>query len=170
MPSAEIRNNLLTAADKGHNAYHTFRQTRLESKNPTKDFYERLSKLQLKTFSDLKKTKKTKVTGREIILKADHKLFGNMVLIATSRNLDMREVLKHPLRPLPWALANCDGTLRKTNKAALARHIEKRGSTAENVSSPSACIIDAMSFVNKVKGDNKTFGDVSVFTQIRNQQ
>ena len=33
-------------------------------------------------------------------------------------------VFAHPLGPLPWALANGDGSLRKTNKAALARELE----------------------------------------------
>ena len=40
------------------------------------------------------------------------KMFANMVLVATGRNLDMREVLKHPSGPLLWALFNCDCTLK----------------------------------------------------------
>ena len=35
-----------------------------------------------------------------------------MVLFATIRNLDIREILKHPVGPLPWALSECDGTLK----------------------------------------------------------
>lgn len=46
-----------------------------------------------------------------------------MILVAESRKVNMRDVLAHPLGPLPWALANADGTLRKTNKAALAREL-----------------------------------------------
>ena len=52
------------------------------------------------------KCKKTKVSGNYVILKADRRLFGNMVFVATGRNLDMREVLKHPLGLLLWALSN----------------------------------------------------------------
>ena len=84
-----------------------------------------------------------------------------MVLVGTSRNLDMREVLQHPLGPLPWALSNCDGTLKKTNKSTLERHIEDRVSSAESIPSPSACIIDGMSLVNKTSGDNRPFGDIA---------
>ena len=40
-----------------------------------------------------------------------------MVLVATGRNLDMREVLKHTLGSVPWALSNCDGTLKKTKES-----------------------------------------------------
>ena len=32
----------------------------------------------------------------------------------------MREVVAHPLEPLPWSLANPDGTPRKTAKSVLA--------------------------------------------------
>ena len=40
--------------------------------------------------------KKTKVPGKDVILKADRRLFRNMVLVVTGRYLDMREILKHP--------------------------------------------------------------------------
>ena len=50
--------------------------------------------------------KKDNLPGKDVILKADRRLFGNMVLIATGRNLDKREVLKHPSGPLLWALSN----------------------------------------------------------------
>ena len=42
------------------------------------DFYKRQPKLQLKTLSDLKASKKTKAPGKYVILKADRKLFGNI--------------------------------------------------------------------------------------------
>ena len=48
-------------------------------------------------------------------MKADRRLFGNMVLIDQSRKLEMRDVMSHPLGPLPCE----DGTMEKTNKAAL---------------------------------------------------
>ena len=60
--------------------------------------------------------KKTQVPGKEVILIADKRLFGNMVLVATSRNLDMREVLAHPSGLLLWALSKCDVTLKKTKQ------------------------------------------------------
>ena len=73
----------------------------------------------------------------------------------------MREVLKHPLCPLLWALSNCDYTLKKTNKSLIARHIERRVASDESIPLSSACIIDGMSLVNKIRGDNRTFGDIA---------
>ena len=56
-----------------------------------------------------------------------------MLIIAQSRQLHMKGVLSHPLGPLLWALANGDGSLWKTNKAALARELEKLASPAEKI-------------------------------------
>ena len=73
----------------------------------------------------------------------------------------MSNVLSHPLGPLPWALANGDGTLRKTNKAALARELEKQVLPAENISMVSATIIDGLSLVQKIKGNDQTFSQLA---------
>ena len=45
----------------------------------------------------------------------------------------------------------------KTNKAALARELEKSVSPAEHIPTPSTAIIDGMSLVQKMNGNNKTF-------------
>ena len=55
-----------------------------------------------------------------------------MVFVASSRKLDIQEVLQHPLGPLPWSLANEDGTMKNTNKAALARHCSAQRRVAYN--------------------------------------
>ena len=73
----------------------------------------------------------------------------------------MKEVLKHPLGPLPWSLANGYGTMKKSNKAALARELEKKVAPVENITSPSACIRDGMSLLHKVHGENCTFAELS---------
>ena len=100
-------------------------------------------------------------TANEIILKADRALFGQMVIIAENRQLHMRDVLCHPLGPLPWALSTVDGSLRKTSKAALAKELQKNVPAAEEIPQPSACIIDGMVLVQRLKGDHKKFSDVA---------
>ena len=109
----------------------------------------------------MRKPKVIKSANKEAVIKADHKLFGHMVLTATSKKLDMRAVLAHPLGPLPRSLGNCDGTLKKTSKATLPRKLEKSASLAEEICQPTALIIDGMNLVQKVHGDNKTFGELS---------
>ena len=84
-----------------------------------------------------------------------------LFVVASCRNLDMREVLKHPSGPLLVSLSNCDYTLKKTNKSTIARNIERRVAPAESIPLPSVCIIDGMSLANKIHGDNRTFGDIA---------
>ena len=79
-----------------------------------------------------------------------------MIVIAESRNLRMSEVLAHPVGPLPWTLAKSDGTLRKTNKASLAKELQKNVQAADVVPQPSACSVDGMALVQRLKGDQKT--------------
>ena len=66
----------------------------------------------------MKKSAKIKVSGKKAILKAGRNLFE-------TRSMDMQEVLKHPLRQLPWSLASTDGTIAKTVKSKLAELVEK---------------------------------------------
>ena len=95
------------------------------------------------------------------MLKADKNLFGMMAVISYSRNLDMKEVLSHPLGSIPWSLATADDTLRKTNKAVLSNNLEKESTPSEEIPENSSCIIDAMSLVQKIKGKQKTFKEVA---------
>lgn len=99
--------------------------------------------------------------GKEIILRADRDLFARMIFIAQGRELDMRDVLSHPLGPIPWALANGDGSLRKTNKATLMNSIGETIPPVETLPKRSACIVDGMSVVQKLNVQSNTFAEVS---------
>ena len=96
-----------------------------------------------------KKVELRKGTSKEILLKADHTLFAQMIVIAEARQLSMKEVLSHPLGPLPWSLAASDGCLKKTAKSSLAKELQKDAPAAENLPPQSACIIDSMSMVHR---------------------
>ena len=96
-----------------------------------------------------------------IILKADRSLFGRIIVMAQGRNLKMEDILSHPLGPLSWALSTHDGLLRKTNKATLATTLQKNVTVAEQFPGNSASVVDRMNLVQRVKGDQATFGDVA---------
>ena len=91
---------------KGEAAY----AARLEKIQDGTGFYDPIPKLKLKTFSALKKSTVIKGTDKEIVLKADNRVFGHMLLVAQNRRLDMQDVLCYPLGPNPWALVNADGS------------------------------------------------------------
>ena len=88
-------------------------------------------------------------TETEVELKVDRNPFAKMVIIAQSRK---HEVMKHELGPFSWLLATCDGMLRKTNKATICKDLEGSGIRAFDTELSSACVIDAMSFVQKLEG------------------
>ena len=163
----DVARDILDAHKIGMAAYEEFKRDRLEDEIPKAQFHDKITKKRLKTFSDIRK--KTSVTNsNNVILQADRNLFAHMVLVAESRHLRMSDVLAHPLGPMSWALANGDGTTRKTNKAALARELEKQVLPAETIPEPSATIIDGMSLVQKMKGNDQTFSQLaeSVLTHI----
>lgn len=161
----DVAKDLLEAHKIGEEAYQAFKQERLEAdpnpQTPSKQFYDTMTKKKLKSFSDIRKKPRAQGSAKEVVLKADRKPFGQMILVAESRKLHMSDVLAHPLRHLPWTLANGDGSLRKTNKAALARELEKNASPAEVIPGPSATVIDGMSMVQKLKGNDKTFSQLA---------
>lgn len=103
------------------------------------------------------KKKQVKSSGREIILKADRSLFGRIIVMAQARSLLMEDILCHPLGPLPWALSTPDGLLRKTNKATLATMLQRNVAAVEQLPDNSASVVDGMSLVQRVKGDQATF-------------
>ena len=157
-----IQQDLLAAKAVGEKAYEIFRVERLESQPAKTKFHDTIPKAKLQTSTDLNKRVQVKSkTSKEIILKADRNRFAQMILIAENRKLQMREVLSHPLGPLPWALPTADGSLRKTNKVALAKELQKSIPFADVILQPSACMIDAMALVQRLKGDNKTFAEVA---------
>lgn len=129
-----------------------------------KKFHDPLKTNRLKTFSNMCKKKAFNNNGRSSILKADRSLFGRIIVISQRRNLQMSEVLSHPLGPLPWALASPDGQLRKTNKSTLATLLQKDIATLNGVPKNCAVIIDGMALVQKLsfKINDFKFSDVAM--------
>ena len=121
LATSDVANDLLKAHSIGEQAYKDFKEDRLQKYPPTAKFYDTMKKQSLKTFTHLNRKVSCKSQASNIVLKADRKLFGQMIIVAQSRQVNMSEVLAHALGPLPWALSNGDGSLRKTNKAALGK-------------------------------------------------
>ena len=138
-----------------------FRCLRLsdERNPPSRKFTDPIRKQKLKTFSSMTTTKKTvTVSGRETILRATCNLFGTMVLANQSRDLNIKQVLSHPLGPILWVLATPEG-LRTTSKSTLANDLIKLSTTTEEIPRPSATVIDGTAIVQKVNGNKKTLED-----------
>jgi hypothetical protein len=131
----DIVSDLMKAYKIREKSFATFKDERLENDPPAKKFHDPI--------------------------KADRSLFGRIIVMAQGRSLQMEDILSHPLGPLPWALSTPDGLLRKTNKATLATTMQKNVTVAEQFPGHSASIVDGMNLVQRVKGDQATFGDVA---------
>ena len=91
-----------------------------------KIFFDPLRRINVETFSKLSKCVTYKCKDKDIPLVANRNLFAKLIIIRQKRSTDLKEVFKYPLGPFPWALAGSVGDLRKTNKAALLRELEKK--------------------------------------------
>ena len=82
--------------------------------------------------------------------------------MSQQRNIEMKEIFCYPFGPIPWALANSMGTLKKTNKAILMPKLEKNAESSEEVLSHSCTIIDGLALVRKIKTAGLTYEQFSV--------
>lgn len=141
--SQSLKEDLLNAKEKGHSELLSFVRERLQSQ--TKDFFATLPRLKLKTFTSVKKA--SRVQGKEVMVQADRNLFGRLLVVAQTREMNMKDVLSHELGPLPWSLSTVSGGLTKTDKSSLAKLLEADEVLLSDVPSVSACIIDAMAMI-----------------------
>ncbi|KAG1648372.1 hypothetical protein GQR58_029891 [Nymphon striatum] len=134
LATPDITENLLHAHELGKKAYDAFKTGRLEQEPPARTH------------------------GKELVLKADRNLFAQMLLVAQSRKLKIKDVLSHPLGPLPMALANPDGMMRTTNKSSLGYELQNYVYPAANIPQPCCCIIDGMVPVQKMRASEASPG------------
>ena len=88
-------------------------------------------------------------------------LLGHIIVMAQGHSLKMEDILSHPLGPHPWALSTPDGLLRKTDKASLAAILQKGVAVTDQFPQNSVSLIDGMNLVQRIKGDQATFGDIA---------
>ena len=83
-------------------------------------------------------------------------------MMTQHRNIDMKEIFSFPLGPVPWALADSMGTLKKTNKAILMHKLEKNAEPNEEVLSNTCTVIDGMVLVRKIKTAGFTYEEFTL--------
>ena len=160
--SDDVESDMKNMYKKGEAAAVSYIETNILSEKP--DIYTPIKKMNLRTFSSMNKkiTSKTK-KGEIVALKNSKNLFAKMVLIARSRDLDMKNVLQYSLRLSPLPLATVEGNLIKTAKSKLIKTNESETEDAfvESVDGESALIVDAMSILQTMKVTSNTFGELA---------
>ena len=153
-PLAMVK-DLPRAFEVGEETYKTFKLTILDDDPPSVKFQDNITKQRLKTFSTIS-TKTSRKKGQNMVLKADRNLFSQMILVAESRSVNMKDVLEYPLGPLPWALANADGSLLKMyllqNLSKLHRPVSLMGLMNGNNNTFAQLVDSVLSMVLYVSG------------------
>jgi len=162
----KVVDGLLNALQYGEDAYTKFKADRLDGSSDLTagckpKFHEPLRKLRLKTFADAVNSKVLKTADRNFIVKGEKNLFCKMVLISQTRNLNMAEVFTHPLGPIPYELANADGTIRKNCKSSLGREVLKKASLSKLIPHQSALVVDGMAAIHRLPLTLSTFGEAA---------
>ena len=128
-------------------------------------FWDPLPRLKIQTFASMTKNIQVKASDEKLTtVNADRTLFARLLIASRSRNIDLREVLKYELSPVPYALAHTDGTLRKSTKSALLTALENSVQVSsrlpcDNENPRTAHILDGMAVVQMVKvAGARTFG------------
>jgi len=120
----EITRDLLKAEEKGAKARTDFVEQRIKR---NANFFEPISKMGLKTMADT--TKKVKLTSSRSKV-VEYKYQGNIVIKllvkSETHQLDLAEVMKYSLTPVPYSIGTGDGFLAKTNKAASMSFLMKK--------------------------------------------
>lgn len=157
--SSPVRTDLLQAYNIGEKNFLKFVRDRLQTN--TTAFHARLPALKLATFTSMTKAKAVKVSGREVIVRADSHLFARMLVVAQTREMELKEVLTYELGPMPWSLATVDGGLVKTAKAKLLALLEDGVAPAEQIPPNAAWMIDAMAVLQGISTAPPTFADLA---------
>ena len=153
----DVTHDLLRVRRTGEEAYGSFKRERLEEASRKKQFHDPMRKARLNTLTTIERKNHVHISGNVAILKADRSLFGRMIVIAQSWQLNMRAIFVHPLGPIPWALATPECFPRKISKAVLAHHIQKGAALAEYIPDKFAIVIDGMRLVQNVGQNDGTF-------------
>ena len=113
----DVENDVMTAEEVGKNMKREFVSTRLQL---NEHFFDPIKRAKLKTMAS--GSKKTKVTTKENKV-VELKQQGNVAfqlllkLQKTCHTIDLHEIMKYQLTPVPACLGTSDGYLGKTNKA-----------------------------------------------------
>lgn len=159
----EVAEDLSNMCEKGEAKASEFIKSNVLVDNP--DLYERIKKSNIKTFASSAKLVSVKTKKDEVVvLKSTKDLFARLLLLATSREVDMEDVLKYSLRPFPSPLATVDGSLLKCTKSSLLHIIESdcKDQLVENVPQESALIVDAMAVLQTSSNSAKSFGELAL--------
>ena len=129
-------------------------------------FHDAIPKSKSPKFRSLYESKKTPVMGKAKVMEAARNLFQRLFVAKSSwRTVDLADILRHELFPVPLSLSDTAEELHHAQKAALG-HVLENGVTVETLpaSEENICTIlvdrALVQAIGKPKSA-KTFGDLA---------
>ena len=158
---AGVHHDLLSAHQKGKDEFKKFVHDRLVKKDVS--IYAPIKSLKLKTFCDNTRKKVSTSAGKQAALTASNKLLSRLLTISQVENLDLRDIVSYALTDVPQAFGNLDGSMTKTNKAAMMHEIAKSvpNLNTDSVPVPHAMIVDAGAILHQLRQIPASFCDLS---------
>ena len=155
--SSDVQTDLTSIVDSGTIWSDQFQD---ECKDDPSRFERPIKRRKIKKFaSDSVKTKvKSKdQTILEVRCTRDIHVFGRLLFLAVTQNMDMPTVLTYPLTPVPFTLCHIRGAMNKTNKSALMVKLKGKGDSNKEPSLVDMYVIDAMFFLRTLPELPSTF-------------
>ena len=113
--SEAVSDDLLSVDYKGQEQFNEFVQKCLVAKEQS--FHKPIKKTSLKTFQNCQKSVSVKRSKQQKVqIVAQRNIFGQLLMLSTDHELDLKKVLAYPLSPIPWVLATPDGLPTKQTK------------------------------------------------------
>jgi hypothetical protein len=168
-----IKTDLLTAEERGKKLVQHNAQQRLIDQSIK--FFDPLKRNNPKTFSTLHKNISNNTLKQKKTVKADRKLIQRLFNASQSgRKVDMQNILKHELSPMPLSLSKLDGEMNSTAKAEMLDILTKNIVIPAVISQPdgdtkSCVLIDGHALIHAIGKPSNccTFNDYAdVFIQI----
>lgn len=134
-----------------------------ECSNDITRFEKPIKKNAISTFANegVKYSVRHKNSTQELKLERD--LVSKILLLSLDNKIDLQLVLNYPLTPVPLSLCNLDGTIVKTNKAALLSILQSFDTDPEDPPFIDAIIVDGFFFLHLIKDHPTTFEALARF-------
>ena len=159
----DVAQNLVRSTEKGRQQMNSFVKERINSN--AMGFWEPIPNMKIKTFSSANKEIRVKSSDKLVTINADRDLFGRLLIVSNTRQICLKDVLSFELSPVPYSLANADGSLRKGAKCVLCPLLEKDVNVVQRLTAspnPTVVIIDGMAVIQMSRSAGaSTFGELS---------
>lgn len=165
LASNDIQEDLLGAKISGNDAYKSYCDQRLFNDGEL-DIFSTISQQKLLTFSDSNRLPNSKTDLKAGIFKGTTNILARIISMGQTSTSELKNIMSYNLTPYPPSIANPDGSIVKTNKAALMHSLLKlinQHEISSAIPENNALILDGMAILQQMQDIPQTFGDLALY-------